>query len=317
MSKSEERNMIKVATLYYKEGLTQAQIANKMGVSRSLISKWLIDARNAGFIEFFINSEEIYSIELEIKLEKRFSLNAVKVIDTSNLSYPEIEKVVGQIGAISLKDKISNAKKIGISWGKSVKSLVTQFPFENFPEATFIPLIGGMGTNNFDIHSNQLCYEFARKTRGTSKYLYAPALVSNTFMRKEFEKNVYINEILSEAKNVSLAIVSIASPSHFNTMEEIGYINKNDIIELKEIGVVGDINSRFYNKNGEEVDHPINNNVIGLDIEELKRISEVVAIAYDEDKWEGIYYACKNKLITSLITTDIIANKVISYETAN
>ncbi|RAV23940.1 sugar-binding transcriptional regulator, partial [Staphylococcus warneri] len=48
MSKSEERNMVKVATLYYKEGLTQAQIAKKMGVSRSLISKWLIDARKAG-----------------------------------------------------------------------------------------------------------------------------------------------------------------------------------------------------------------------------------------------------------------------------
>ncbi|MDU7055472.1 MAG: MarR family transcriptional regulator, partial [Enterococcus hirae] len=89
MSKSEERNMVKVATLYYKEGLTQAQIAKKMGVSRSLISKWLIDARKAGFIEFFINSENIYAIELETELEKKFALSFVKVVDTTNLSYPE------------------------------------------------------------------------------------------------------------------------------------------------------------------------------------------------------------------------------------
>ena len=143
MSKSEERNMVKVATLYYKEGLTQAQIAKKMGVSRSLISKWLIDARKAGFIEFFINSENIYAIELETELEKKFALSFVKVVDTTNLSYPEIEKMVGQIAAISLKDKIAAAKTIGISWGKSIKSLVTQFPFENYPDTTFIPLIGG------------------------------------------------------------------------------------------------------------------------------------------------------------------------------
>ncbi|WP_242543331.1 helix-turn-helix domain-containing protein [Candidatus Enterococcus mangumiae] len=70
MNKSEERNLIKVATLYYKEGLTQVEISKKMGVSRSLISKWLVAARNQGFIEFFFNSEEVYSVNLENQLEK-------------------------------------------------------------------------------------------------------------------------------------------------------------------------------------------------------------------------------------------------------
>ncbi|MEX1524531.1 sugar-binding transcriptional regulator [Enterococcus sp. C63] len=314
MSKSEERNMVKVATLYYKEGLTQAQIAKKMGVSRSLISKWLIDARKAGFIEFFINSENIYAIELETELEKKFALSFVKVVDKTNLSYPEIEKMVGQIAAISLKDKIAAAKTIGISWGKSIKSLVTQFPFENYPDTTFIPLIGGMGYDHFDIHSNQLCHEFARKTRGSSKYLYTPALVSNEIIRQEFEGNIYIDKILSEAKKVELALVGISSPDHFNTMEEIGYTNKKEMAQLRGIGAVGDINSRFYDKDGQEVNHPINKHVVGLSLEELKAIPETIAIAYDDAKWQGIYYACKNQLIDSIITTDTIADHLIHMD---
>ncbi|MBX8939065.1 sugar-binding transcriptional regulator [Enterococcus hulanensis] len=314
MNKAEERNLIKVATLYYKEGLTQVQISKKLGVSRSLISKWLVAARNQGFIEFFFNSEEVYSVELENKLEEKFGLKSATVIDTNNLSSSEIEKVLGQTGALAIKGKIENVQSIGLSWGKSIKALVTQFPFESYSDKVFIPLIGGMGINNFDIHSNQLCYEFARKTRSSSKYLYTPALVSNPAIRKEFENNEYIHEILEEAKQVDLAIVSISSPYHINTMQEIGYLSETDIQELYDLHVVGDINSRFFDKDGVEVNHVTNTNVIGIGIEDLKKIPQVVALAYHEDKWSGVYYSCKNHLITDLITTDVIAKQILKAE---
>ena len=314
MNKSEERNLIKVATLYYKEGLTQVQISKKLGVSRSLISKWLVAARNQGFIEFFFNSEEVYSVDLENKLEKKFGLKSATVIDTNNLSSSEVEKLLGQTAAITIKNKIETVDSIGLSWGKSIKSLVTQFPFESYQDKVFIPLIGGMGTNNFDIHSNQLCYEFARKTRSSSKYLYTPALVSNPTIRKEFENTPYIKEILEEAKNVDMAIVSISSPYHINTMQEIGYISEKDIEELGDLHVVGDINSRFFDKNGQEVDHVTNTNVIGIGLEDLKKIPQVIAMAYHEDKWSGVYYSCVNHLITDLITTDTIAEEILKAE---
>lgn len=316
MSVSEEQNMIKVATLYYKEGLTQIQIAKKFGVSRSLVSKWLITARKKGYIEVFFNSEAVYSVDLELKLEKLFGLKSVVVVDTRNLSANEIEKVFGQTAALAIRNMLLNAHSVGVSWGNSLKNLVTQFPFENYPDKVFIPLIGGMGTDHFDIHSNQLCYEFARKTRSSAKYLYAPALVSNPSIRYELENNEYIKEILNEAKNVDLAIVSISSPYHLNTMEKIGYISKEETDELRKLGVVGDINSRFFNKQGKEINHDINNNVIGISIEDLKKIPNVVTIAHQKSKWLGIYYACQNKITTDLITTDIIANKLISeYQT--
>ncbi|MFQ7236342.1 MAG: sugar-binding domain-containing protein, partial [Enterococcus hulanensis] len=146
-----------------------------------------------------------------------------------------------------------------------------------------------------------LCYEFARKTRSSSKYLYTPALVSNPAIRKEFENNEYIHEILEEAKQVDLAIVSISSPYHINTMQEIGYLSETDIQELYDLHVVGDINSRFFDKDGVEVNHVTNTNVIGIGIEDLKNIPQVVALAYHEDKWSGVYYSCKNHLITDLI----------------
>lgn len=314
MDKNEERNLIKVATLYYKEELTQSEIAKKLGVSRSLVSKWLISARKNGFVEiYFNNSDEVYSIDLENKLEKYLELHSIKVINTNFLTKPEIEKLVGQTAALFLNKILDTKKSIGISWGNTIRMIVKQFPFNSHKDKIFIPLIGGMGRSNFEIHSNQLCYELANKTRSSAKYLYTPALVSNKKIREEFYNNEDINCILEEAKKVDLAIVSICSPQHTNTMEEIGYITQNEIQELKELKVVGDINSRFFDKNGTEVNHMVNTNVIGISIDELKAINQVVAVAYDKNKWIGIYYACKNNLITDLIITDSIAKKIVDY----
>lgn len=201
---------------------------------------------------------------------------------------------------------------IGLSWGKSIKALVTQFPFESYQNKVFIPLIGGMGTNNFDVHSNQLCYEFAKKTRSSSKYLYAPALINDPSAKKVLENNQNIKEVLEEAKHVDMAIVSISSPQHRNTMQDMGYITDKDIAELLELDIVGDINSRFFDKQGKEVNHLANTNVIGISIEDLKKIPQVIAIAYQKEKWSGIYYACINHLITDLITTDVIAKEILN-----
>ncbi|MBO0462878.1 MULTISPECIES: sugar-binding transcriptional regulator [unclassified Enterococcus] len=314
MNKSEERNLIKVATLYYKEGLTQVEISKKMGVSRSLISKWLVAARNQGFIEFFFNSEEVYSVNLENQLEKKFGLKSATVIDTNNLSTSEIKKLLGQTAALSIKNKIETVHSIGLSWGKSIQALVSQFPFESYQNKVFIPLIGGMGTDNFEVHSNHLCYEFAKKTRSSSKYLYAPALINDPSAKKVLENNQNIKEVLEEAKHVDMAIVSISSPQHRNTMQDMGYITDKDIAELLELDIVGDINSRFFDKQGKEVNHLSNTNVIGISIEDLKKIPQVIAIAYQKEKWSGIYYACINHLITDLITTDEIANEILNAE---
>lgn len=47
---------------------------------------------------------------------------------------------------------------------------------------------------------------------------------------------------------------------------------------------------------------------------DLKKIPQVVALAYHEDKWSGVYYSCINHLITDLITTDVIAKQILKAE---
>src|SRR5699024_9415542 len=142
--------------MYHEEGLTQAQIAEKRGVSRSLISKMLNDAKDAGIVEVIINSESIYTIRLERELEKKFRLKDAIVVDISNIQENEVSKRIGQKAALYLSENIIQYSKIGISWGRTLRKLVDTFPYISHPDATVYPLIGGLSDKYFDIQSNQL-----------------------------------------------------------------------------------------------------------------------------------------------------------------
>ena len=53
----DKRLLVEIASLYYEQNKTQEEIAQKMNISRSLVSKFLAKARKEGIIEFTINDQ--------------------------------------------------------------------------------------------------------------------------------------------------------------------------------------------------------------------------------------------------------------------
>lgn len=312
MDQFEEKDFVRVATMYYDEGMTQAEIAKKLGVSRSLISKILIDARNAGIVEVFINSKSAFTVDLERQLEKKYDLQRAIVIDTLESEDSETEKMASRAAALYLQKISKNVKNIGVSWGNTLRGVVDHYPYTNQPEITVFPLVGGMGDDHVDIHSNQLCYDLARKMRGKSKYLYAPALVSNKRIKEELSNNATIRAVIAESKLVDIALVGLSTPYENSTMVKIGYINEQDLSELSDNNVVGDINSRFFDVEGKEAKCRINQNVMGINLNELRKIKTVMAVAYGESKYAAIKVALNHHLVDVIVTTDKIATKLLA-----
>lgn len=108
------------------------------------------------------------------------------------------------------------------------------------------------------------------------KYLYVFVFVEDMEMKIDLFKNKYISEVLEEGKMVDMVIVGVLSFYNYSIMEEIGYINFEDIEELCYKDVVGDINLCFFIVDGKEVKIEINIYVIGFSLEELKNIFIVV-----------------------------------------
>ena len=75
----EERFIIKVVEMHYKQGLSQQEIGKKLNVSRTTISRTLAQARREGYVQIKINYPEGSAINLEGMLEEKFQLKEVVI----------------------------------------------------------------------------------------------------------------------------------------------------------------------------------------------------------------------------------------------
>lgn len=307
----ERRLIVKVANLYYFDGQTQAQIATKMGVSRPVISKLLNRAREMGIVEIYIKDENAHTVELEQQIEKKFQLKEAVVIPSANLTTDMVKHSLGKAASFYVSKNLGDAKSLGISWGSTLSKFVHEYPFEQHRDLNVVPLVGGMGRKLVEIHSNLLAYQLSQKMNSSCSYLYAPAIVESQDLKQRLLASEDIAMVLEEGRNVDMAVVGIGNPYENSTMTTMNYLKDEDLQSLKEAGAVGDIGSRFFDEVGNQIKHPLNDLVIGLDLAEFKNIPEVVGIADGAHKVKSVEAALKGGYLDVLIIDDITADLLL------
>jgi len=311
LSWEERRQLVKVASFYYREGFTQEQIAKKIGVSRPFISKQLQKAKDYGIVEVFIKDETVHTVELEGLIEERYGLKDVVVVPIVDQYSDMRKKVIGQVAANYIIKNLKDVKSIGIGWGSTLAEIVKEYPYENREDVKIIPLVGGMGTQQVDIHANQLAYELAKKMNGSCSYLYAPAIIDSEELKNRLVEMQDVKSVLEDARKVDLALVGIGNPYKESTLEKIGYLKQVDIEDLRKCGAIGDIISRFLDYNGQPINHPINEKVIGITLEELKKIQIVIGVVEGRNKLESIRGALRGNYLDILIIDEASASELL------
>ncbi|AZK45851.1 sugar-binding transcriptional regulator [Paenibacillus lentus] len=303
--------MTKICKLYYYESWTQEKIAEKFGVSRPIISKMIQKAREIGVVEIIVHDDPQQTTELEKELEMTYQLQQVLVVPTRDLNKELVTSAVGKAAAQFVQKLIKNGDRIGVSWGNSLYHMVREFPLDKKDDVKIIPLIGGTGNERTEVHSNQIAYELAKRLGGKCESLYAPSIVETEQLHEQIIQLPNIASVLREGEQIDLALVGIGNPYSMSTMERYGYLDETVLGELKELDAVADINSRFINRDGEIVDHPINQKVIGIGLEQLKRVHSVVGLAFGLHKIESIKAALKGGYIKMLVTDEASAFKIM------
>lgn len=315
MEWQEKRQLVKVSSMYYHDGLTQAQIAQKLGVSRPVISKLLQRAKDEGIVKIYIKDESVHTVELERQLEQYFGLSDAVVVPNNGLSEEMAKREVGQAGASYISNNIKDVKSIGISWGETLAHLVQEYPYERRENVTVVPLEGGMGVKQVQIHANQLANDLAKKLQSTCTYLYAPAIVETEELKERLMGMEDVQTVLEIGRNVDVALIGIGNPYANSTLMRLGYLQEHDLTQLREVGTIGDIGFRFFDENGVPINDSLNTKVIGITLAEFQKIKKVIAVVEGQHKVESILGALKGKFIDVLITDELTASAIIKKMT--
>ena len=134
---------LRAAYMYYVEGLTQNEIAERLGIGRVTVVRHLNEARRKREVRFEIETGISDCVELELQLEKQFRLTTAIVTPDSG-DETTIRDLVGFSAGAYLSDILVDGVSIGVSWGKTLsRSLITLAP-RTLQNATVISLLGGI-----------------------------------------------------------------------------------------------------------------------------------------------------------------------------
>ena len=279
------RLMVKVCDLYYNNDMRQEEIAQKLEISRATVSRILKNAKSEGIVKIeVINPLKNNYYKLEKALEEKFGLHEVIIAsDAVDVAYEQ--DYLGKACASYLQRALKDGEIVGLSMGKTIKTIAPHIRQEKPRNISFIPLLGGMGQVGIEYHCNQIVIDFSRAFGGEYHLLHAPA--------KIMDKNLM--------DNMTTAVVGIGTAVEGSTMMETGYYNNEDIDEMRNMGIVGDICLQMYDING-DTNYSYNKYVFGFKIDNLRKIKRVVGISSGKEKLDAIYGAINGKLINVLVT---------------
>lgn len=296
--------------MYYEEGATQSEVAKKMGISRSLVSKLLTKAREEGIVEIIIHETRVHQFRnLERKIERLYDLRDVVCIESVGLETSK--KQLGEATSEYLQRVIRDGQIIGLSSGTTLNEVAKAInSVQLLPTATIVPLVGGMGNERVDIHSNSIVSKIGNALQAKYELLHVPVMVDTKEAKEVLIRQPSIRTTLDLAEQSQIAIVGIGGRPEDSTMVK-SYLGLDHQQITSDNEIVGDICYNFINKFGKQVENAWNDRVIAIELEKLKAIPLVIGVASGLEKVSAIKAALEGGLIHVLITDGVTGSALV------
>lgn len=315
---SETDLLVRIASLYYQQGINQNEIAEILNIERSRISRLLLQARNQGLVQFHVVNPSHRDSALNDQLQQAFGLEQAVVFDTLSIPDHQLKKTIGLIAAEYLSSVLKDGDVLAISWGETIYHMVQGLSPELPRSVIVVPSVGGSGLISPAYQVNDIARQTASKLGGFHRTLYAPAFLETPASRAAILSSKDIQAIVEIWKTATVALVGIGkSPFHYRSQpgEELQfgqfYLYPHEHQELRQKGVAGDINARFFGVDGKELDVSIHQRTIGMTLADLQRVPKVIGVAGGAGKVEAIASALLGRHLDVLITDSLTAEKLL------
>ncbi len=318
MSQIEElRLLAKVAHLYYRQEMSQAEIAQRLSLSQATISRLLKRAEKEGIVRITVSIPPGVFSDLEQSLVERYSLHEAIVVDCERPDDEEaIQRLLGAAAAYYLENTLKREDVIGISsWSATLLAMVDAMrPLPRSIDAQVVQILGGVGQPDAEVHATHLTNRLARLVHGKAVFLPAPGIVGSEEARRVLLADPYVTEAVTLFERLTVALVGIGSVEPSKLLARSGNVFSEAELNLaRRQGAVGDVCLRFFDAEGYPVITELDRRVIGIPLEQLRRVERTVGIAGSSRKHVAIRGALRggwvNVLITDRFTAEMLLNE--------
>lgn len=300
-----------IAKMYFEDGLTQDQISLRSGYSRSMVSRFLTEARENKIIEITINYPLERNESLEQELINRYDLKVARVLARRTLNYDQMVRRLGILAARFLDDLVGPGMTIGVSWGMALSEMISSVSSKSYLDIHVVQLNGAAGTET-EYDSPWLVQKLARSYGGRYGILSAPLIVDSASTRQSLLKDKLIQGMMMSAEDMDIALMGVGTlDPDFSSLTLSGYLSPKESEDLVAAGAVGYICAHFYDINGKLLDHNIENRVIGVSPQTLRATPIRLGVAGGHQKILPVLGALRGGFLNVLVTDDVVAGELI------
>jgi lsr operon transcriptional repressor len=311
-----EELLLRVAWFYYKDELTQDEIARRLSVSRASVGRMLDRARKVGLVSISLNADHLDAFEVSSELRRTFNLTEALVVpdhDKEPADHHRLNARLGLGGAQFMSTHLRPGGTLGVGWGETVSRVIASVNFGAVGPVHMVTLTGGVDGYLQTILSSK--GESGTEPEATTATIIPTPIVASTpKLAAALKAEPTIQQVLTQACGVDQAIVGVGTPAADATIVQMGYLAADDVRLLHDRGVVGDILGQFFDADGRVVNLPIHERRIGIELSDLASIPKVVGVAGGLHKAEAILGALRGGFLDVLVTNELVALRLLQLQ---
>ncbi|MEI6874673.1 MAG: sugar-binding transcriptional regulator [Spirochaetota bacterium] len=315
LGNSEEDIVTRIAWLYYKEKLTQAEIGDRIFLSRQKVQRYLEKARDLEIIRFTLKHPFVNLLGIEEKLREKCSLKDAVVVPAAHTDIEGLRRSFAMAGAQYLERRLGTAGDctLGVGWGNTTAHLADYFEPQGVEgKIKVVSLIGNL-MMNVSMNPFLMGQAIAGKLDCPFYNIWAPAIAQTKERAEVFKSEPWIHEVLEIASRADINLISIGEVSRSASLFQMGYLSGQDLHRLIGKGAVGDILSRFLDADGNLIEDEVHDRVIGIPLDALREASKTcIGVAGGPSKVGPILAAIRQRYINILITDETTAMEILS-----
>jgi len=302
---------LRAAWLYYNQGLTQKDVAERLGLSRSTVIRLLDEAMKRSEVQIWISEGIDTCVELAIRLEKAYGLDEALVVPAPrDGSATSLASSVGLALGQFLSEVVQDDMTIGVGWGRTMTASLGSFRPPRRENCKVVSLLGGIvavhQTNPIDY-----TWRFAGQLGAECYMFLAPLLVDSVKTKRALIEQCGLNTIYDLAENLDLAVVSCGDIGPHSTSLSEGFISKAELDRLIAAGCVCDTMFNFLDEQGRSVDHKLNERVMSVDLDTLRKAKHIVLSSGGAHRAVAIRATIRRVGCNTLITDETAAKELL------
>ncbi|MDB6453193.1 sugar-binding transcriptional regulator [Falsirhodobacter sp. 20TX0035] len=287
--------------LYYAGGLTQDQIAQRMGISRQRAQRLVSRAMQEGLVRVRLEHPLAVCLDLEARLRDRFELEEVRVAPSLG---DNVVRALAPVGAALFDGLLARpeTKVVALGIGRTLTAMASEVETLARPDQRLVSLIGNVAD---DGSASQFAVIMTLAGRiGAPHYpMPAPVFVGSAEERAALWNLQAVRAVRDLAQRADLRLVGLGQMGPKAPLLTEGFITATDLADLERRGAVGELTGHAFDAGGRYIDTPLNDRLTSLRIE-AGAPGLTVVVGAGPAKITALRAALTGRLMNGLVTDE-------------